>query len=475
MLPQRSTRKLVFSERVISALTDLAAFSRRTSTLRFAPPETREQLATLLVQRLVALCDAQQGALFLSGPAVTQGAFANQPALVFLASTQIREEEARAALATYPPVAAPLQWSLDFPPTLVWRRSLEPSLAQRDSAESHLTTRSSALLLFGWSDTADAAQKTAFRFRDESMTLLPFLGDAVDTILLQLLQGKYEEEPSVELLPAELLATVGHEFRGPLATISGYAATLLRHDQQLSPEERQDFLGAISEASAHLGTLVDRFLELAQLETETATFTPAAVDLVALAHEAITAARQRNSHAHILLPSAAHLAEESAKKPPSMGKLTVSGDRRWLRTMLDVLLENAIAHSEPARLIEVQIEPIDPTCLPLASGSPPGSGPHVALILPGAFGEHEAVLEIQVRDQGRGIAPEHLAHIFQRFYRVDTRLTREVNGLGLGLALCKAIVARHRGMLWVESTLGEGSTFHIVLPRERTATSHLRH
>lgn len=475
MLRQRSTRKLDFSERVISALTDLAALSRRTSTLRVAPPGTREQLATLLVKQLVALCDAQQGALFLTGHTASQNAFINQSACAFLASVQMNEEEAHAVLATYPPVAAPLQWSMNFPPTLVWRRSLESSLAslsQLDPAEGHLMMHSSALLVLVWAETAASAQETSFRIRDEAMRLLPFLRNAVDTILLHLLEGMHEDERSVELLPAELLATVGHEFRGPLTTISGYATTLLRHDQQLASEERQDFLGAISEASTHLGKLVDRFLDLAQLETNTAAFAPVPVDVAALAHEAITAAKKRRPSPLILLPSptTAPLSEERGEEASSSEKLVAFGDRRWLRTMLDVLLENAIAYSPPEQLIEVSIEPADAARLHTASCPPSEPDTHVARILPGAFEEHEVALEIQVRDHGRGIAPEQLARIFQRFYRVDTRLTRESNGLGLGLALCKAIVARHRGMIWVESRMGEGSTFHIVFPRGAAAT-----
>src|SRR5579875_1911586 len=93
---------------------------------------------------------------------------------------------------------------------------------------------------------------------------------------------------------------------------------------------------------------------------------------------------------------------------------------------------------------------------------------HVALIVPASFREDEALLEIEVRDHGRGIPPEQFPLIFHRFYRGDTRLTREVNGLGLGLALCQAIVTHHRGMLWVESAVGAGSAFHIVLSRGRT-------
>jgi signal transduction histidine kinase len=89
----------------------------------------------------------------------------------------------------------------------------------------------------------------------------------------------------------------------------------------------------------------------------------------------------------------------------------------------------------------------------------------VAVILPTPFAGTEAVSEIWVADQGPGIPAPLLTHIFQRFVRIDTSLTRTVNGLGLGLALTQHIVQLHRGMLWVESTLGAGSTFHVVLPR----------
>jgi signal transduction histidine kinase len=82
----------------------------------------------------------------------------------------------------------------------------------------------------------------------------------------------------------------------------------------------------------------------------------------------------------------------------------------------------------------------------------------------GLPGEQEWV-EISVRDEGLGIASEHLAWIFDPFYRVDTQLAREVNGLGIGLAICKGIVELHGGAMRVESTVGAGSTFHVRLPR----------
>jgi two-component system, OmpR family, sensor kinase len=74
-------------------------------------------------------------------------------------------------------------------------------------------------------------------------------------------------------------------------------------------------------------------------------------------------------------------------------------------------------------------------------------------------------MEVWVKDRGRGIPAEHLPYIFDRFYRVDTGLTCEVNGLGPGLSMCKRIAELHDGMIWGESDVGTGSTFHILLPQ----------
>ena len=71
---------------------------------------------------------------------------------------------------------------------------------------------------------------------------------------------------------------------------------------------------------------------------------------------------------------------------------------------------------------------------------------------------------ISVEDSGIGIPTEHLDRIFDRFHRVDSGLTREVSGLGLGLSICKRIMDLHGGSVWGESTVGEGSTFFLALP-----------
>src|SRR5579884_273723 len=107
-------------------------------------------------------------------------------------------------------------------------------------------------------------------------------------------------EHQIELLKAELLTTVSHELRGPLASIQGYAATLLRYQQRLSPEERSAFLMAISEASTRLEHIVEQLLEMSQLETQTQLVTVVPINLAYLIREAITSAEQHGESEPIL-------------------------------------------------------------------------------------------------------------------------------------------------------------------------------
>lgn len=476
---QKTGEQGVSQERVVAALTKLSTLALQTSKLHFSSPGTADRLAAFLLDQLVALCGAQQGALFLTYRHDTplaepvQGTVPRRPSLSLVARMHLGAEEAQAALASAASVPAVLRVGEELPAILSWERSLETSLSylvHADQAVTPLVSQASAVLLFVW----PFAERR--ELQDQAIRLLPLLADLVDTILQHLHAALHEGKQSAELFPAELLATVGHEFRGPLTTIQGYATTLLRHDQQLEWEERQDFLRAINEASTHLSKLVGRFLELAQFEARAHIFVPTSVDLLRLAQESLHATQKSQSH-RLLLKPLRRRGEASASVPDSEAvrdDLTVSGDRRLLRTMLDILLENAVAYSASRSLVEVSLEPMDAASVQAALRVPTESGKHLALILSAHFKEHEPLLALHVQDHGIGISPEYLSLIFRRFYRVDTSLTREVNGLGLGLALCKAIVALHRGMLWVESAVGEGSIFSIVLPRGEFPELHGR-
>src|SRR5204863_4311325 len=98
---------------------------------------------------------------------------------------------------------------------------------------------------------------------------------------------------AMELLKAELLATVSPELRSPLASVKGYAATLLRHERRISREERHEFLLAITQASDRLAVVIDRLLEISQLETDAIPMKPSTVDLAYLVREALTASEER--------------------------------------------------------------------------------------------------------------------------------------------------------------------------------------
>lgn len=318
--------------------------------------------------------------------------------------------------------------------------------------------------------------------------MLPLVADAVGSVLVNVLLTERLRELEVrternalrqmELLKAELLASVSHELRSPLTSIKGYAATLLRHEQRISREERHEFLVAINDASNRLVVVIDSLLEMSHLETDAISLEPTSVDIVSLVHEAIIAVEQgvgnpgnagrteERPHMPHHVTFSLHL--EDSQKQPTTNEPRIQGDRRRLREVLDNLLENALLYSVQGGIVEVGIRP---TSLQGFRGD--GSSHHDTskgentMVRPG----NASMIEIWVCDHGIGISSEHLPHVFDRFYRVDTQLTREVNGLGLGLAISKYLVELHGGTMWAESAIGEGSTFHVLLPIDEHALS----
>jgi len=251
-----------------------------------------------------------------------------------------------------------------------------------------------------------------------------------------------------EQLLVELLATIGHEFRTPLTVINGYTSTLMRQALQLSLEEQREFLQVILQAGKRLEVLTERLLEIAELETGAFQIEYSLVDVSSLVREAITLAQQ-----YVPEPLrdrfTFHLQCRDEAGNQTQEVPAVKGDARCLRKVLEHLLENAIRFSPEGGRIDVIARP----------------APQV-----GTASVHDrplntpSFLEICVCDFGLGIPGEHLERIFEHFFRVDTRLTREVSGLGLGLTVCKHLVALHQGHIWAESCAAGGSAFHVWLP-----------
>ena len=255
------------------------------------------------------------------------------------------------------------------------------------------------------------------------------------------------------LLEADVLGTVSHELRGPLNAIKGYATTLLRHDRHLAREERRQFLQAISEASDRLEVIIERLLKISELETGQVALQLAPVDMAYLVGEAMTAMEERaasQSPGRFTF----HLRLEDAGGAMAGSAPLVSGDRRRLREVLDNVLDNAIQYSPEGGSVNVVLRPVIQV-RPVAEDRP-GEAAAPAL---------QNMLEIRVCDEGLGIPDDHLERIFTRFHRVDTRLIREANGLGLGLAICKYLVELHHGLIWAENKPDrKGSVFHLRFP-----------
>jgi len=239
----------------------------------------------------------------------------------------------------------------------------------------------------------------------------------------------------------------------------------VRRARSISRAERHEFLLAIEKATNQLEVVIDHLLEMASLETGTLALESSAVNLVQLVREAISAADLRSADTE-QPHSTLRFQFEDRSSAPRDG-VFIEADRHLLRKALGQLLENAVNYSPEGGAIHVVLRTVSPSDRAARSDlAPRVSNGRGGITMPTLPGEQEWV-EISVRDEGLGIAAEHLPRVFDPFYRIDTRLSREVNGLGIGLTICKRIVELHGGVIWVESTVGAGSTFHVWLPGGR--------
>jgi signal transduction histidine kinase len=262
-----------------------------------------------------------------------------------------------------------------------------------------------------------------------------------------LTQQRIAQQPN--LFQTGILTNFSHELRSPLAAIKGYTSTLLRLGQRLDSEDRQAFLLAIQEAGDRMQIIVDRLLKVAQLEARACTFQPVTLNLVSLVLEAMTVAEQHLDQLRVTRPSFPPF-QFALQNALTADEAIIQADIALLREALDNLLDNAIQYSPIGGQVTVQLRPLPPT------EATPSLPAHLPLV------------DISIADQGIGITQENIEAIFDRFFRVDTRLTRETNGLGLGLTICKHIAELHDGSMQVESTPGQGSIFHLILPCDRS-------
>ena len=225
----------------------------------------------------------------------------------------------------------------------------------------------------------------------------------------------------LEAVRRDFVANVSHELKTPLTSIAGYAETLAAQTS-LDAEARR-FAETILSNARRMQRLVDDLLDLSRVESGSWQPTPQRVDVERAVREAWSAV---GDHA------AAPRAELEIGITPDARTLSV--DPLALRQILTNLLDNAVRHTPPGGRITV------------------------------AAGVSREAVTLSVHDTGSGIPSEHLARIFERFYRVDPARSRAHGGTGLGLAIVKHLVEAHGGRVEAESMIGRGTTIRMTFP-----------
>lgn len=233
----------------------------------------------------------------------------------------------------------------------------------------------------------------------------------------------------VERMRRDFVANVSHELRTPITVVSGFVETLSELERAEAASVLPNVLPLLQSQMQRMQNLVSDLLTLAQLECTGQPPPMAAVDMPAMLQSMVAEANTLDAGRHII---------DSRIEPD----LQVCGAPTELRSIAGNLLNNALRYAPEGSRITVQW------------GRSAGGGDATTGVL-------------SVRDEGPGIAAEHLPRLTERFYRVDSGRSRETGGTGLGLAIVKHALTHHGGHLEIESQPGVGSDFRAVFPAER--------
>ncbi len=276
---------------------------------------------------------------------------------------------------------------------------------------------------------------------------------AWNNTLLQDLQGNaigtlsigedITERQVIERMKDEFISVVSHELRTPLASIHGALNLLSSGLVNTQSDKGRRVMEIATESAERLVRLVNDILELERLESGK-----------------ISLSRQTCNVAELMLKASemmqvmANRADITLSVSPEAIQLDADPDR--IVQVLTNLLGNAIKFSPIGSTVWLTVE--------LQAGGNSGSVVKWQNLSPSFPHPIPPTLLFNVKDQGRGIPQDKIESIFDRFHQVDASDSRKKGGAGLGLAICRSIVQQHGGQIWVESTLGEGSTFYFTLP-----------
>ena len=253
------------------------------------------------------------------------------------------------------------------------------------------------------------------QWEGQTAYLLP-LGDITDR--------KQVEEclREIDRMKSEFIDTISHELRTPLHSIKGFNRLIL--DGLVSePEVQREFQNTIDQETDRLSQLIDDLLDVSRLNSGHFDIQKTPISIEGVIHSAIQS-----------LYASAEKGNIGIKVDMQADFPWVEADEARINQVLVNLLSNAVKFSPPSTEITV--------------------GAYIGI----------DEIRIQVTDQGVGISEEAKPHIFERFYRADSSLTRSTVGTGLGLYISKQLIEAHDGRIWVESAINKGSTFVFTLP-----------
>ena len=274
-------------------------------------------------------------------------------------------------------------------------------------------------------------KKDNAHYTEEDLTILETLAalaaQAIQNVSLQRkVRATGIELAELERLKTDFIAIASHELRTPLGLILGHA-TFLR---EMAGEQYGEQLDIIIRNAAKLKTIVENLSDVDNIQNGAARVRNQAVSLRKIIDEVIATFQDEANSKNIALQS------DGGQSP-----FHLDADGVKLSIALSNLVKNALQFTE--------------------------SGGHVAINVQ----EDAGYYKVTVTDNGIGIPARDLPRVFERFFQVETHLTRRYGGMGLGLAVAKAMIDLHGGRIWADSEEGKGSTFTFLLPTGQTQSS----
>jgi signal transduction histidine kinase len=267
-------------------------------------------------------------------------------------------------------------------------------------------------------------KKDDAHYTEEDLTILATLGAlAAQAMKNATLQRRVKvagiELAELERLKTDFIAITSHELRTPLGLILGHA-TFLR---ELAGEEFGEQLDTIIRNATKLKDIVENLSDVDNIQNGAARVRSHKVSLAKLAEDVVLTFQDEANSRNIALKL------ERGESP-----YEIEADGVKISIAMSNLIKNAIQYTDSGGRVLVKLE------------------------------EDSGYFKVTVMDNGIGIPPRDLPRVFERFFQVETHLTRRYGGMGLGLAVAKAMIELHGGRIWVESEAGKGSTFTFLLP-----------